>query len=75
MMGRHSCTLVVSSRMKECCAVSAAVDKNELSPFLLIELTGGSSGAVVAVAVKYAKTLKKGQRCCVLIADSIRNYL
>ena len=36
---------------------------------------GGSSGSAVAAAVKVAKSLKKGQRCVVLLPDSIRNYL
>eukprot|EP00817_Percolomonadidae_sp_ATCC50343_P000882 CAMPEP_0117427286 /NCGR_PEP_ID=MMETSP0758-20121206/7168_1 /TAXON_ID=63605 /ORGANISM="Percolomonas cosmopolitus, Strain AE-1 (ATCC 50343)" /LENGTH=299 /DNA_ID=CAMNT_0005212839 /DNA_START=245 /DNA_END=1144 /DNA_ORIENTATION=- len=38
-------------------------------------LCGGSSGAAVASAVKAAKSLKKGQRCVVLLPDSTRNYM
>merc|ERR1712226_285855 len=38
-------------------------------------LCGGSSGATVAAAVEEAKKLKKGQKCVVLLADSIRNYM
>ncbi|KAI9101740.1 tryptophan synthase beta subunit-like PLP-dependent enzyme [Phlyctochytrium arcticum] len=38
-------------------------------------LCGGSSGAAVAGALKAAKSLKAGQRCVVLLADSIRNYM
>jgi len=38
-------------------------------------LGGGSSGAAVAVAVEVAKTLKAGQKCVVLLPDSIRNYM
>lgn len=38
-------------------------------------LCGGSSGAAVAAAVKAAKGLKKGQRCVVILPDSIRNYM
>lgn len=38
-------------------------------------LTGGSSGSAVAAAVKAAKKLKKGQRCVVILPDSIRNYM
>ncbi|KAJ3013735.1 hypothetical protein HKX48_005546 [Thoreauomyces humboldtii] len=38
-------------------------------------LCGGSSGAAVVGALKAARTLKKGQRCVVLLADSIRNYM
>merc|ERR1712173_467304 len=38
-------------------------------------LCGGSSGATVAAAVAEAKKLKKGQKCVVLLADSIRNYM
>lgn len=36
---------------------------------------GGSSGSAVWAALQAAKTLKKGQRCLVLLPDSIRNYL
>jgi len=38
-------------------------------------LSGGSSGAVMAAAVKAAKDLKEGQRCVVLLPDGIRNYM
>ena len=38
-------------------------------------LCGGSSGSALAAAIKAAKTLKAGQRCVVLLPDSIRNYL
>jgi cystathionine beta-synthase len=38
-------------------------------------LSGGSSGAVMAAAVKAAKNLKEGQRCVVLLPDGIRNYM
>ncbi|CAH4031906.1 unnamed protein product [Pieris brassicae] len=38
-------------------------------------LCGGSSGAAVAGAVQAAKTLERGQRCVVLLPDSIRNYM
>lgn len=38
-------------------------------------LCGGSCGASMVGALKAAKTLKKGQRCVVLLADSIRNYM
>ncbi|KAK9871826.1 hypothetical protein WA026_014282 [Henosepilachna vigintioctopunctata] len=38
-------------------------------------LSGGSSGAVVAGALKAAVNLKKGQRVVVLLPDSIRNYI
>ena len=37
--------------------------------------TGGSSGAALATALKAAKDLKPGQRCVVVLPDSIRNYL
>jgi cystathionine beta-synthase/cysteine synthase A len=36
---------------------------------------GGSSGSAVWAAMQAAKTLKKGQRCLVILPDSIRNYL
>lgn len=38
-------------------------------------LCGGSSGATVAAAVQEAKKLKKGQKCVMILADSIRNYM
>ncbi len=38
-------------------------------------LIGGSSGAAVWGAVQAARELKKGERCLVLLPDSIRNYL
>uniref|UniRef100_A0AAR2LXS6 Cystathionine beta-synthase n=1 Tax=Pygocentrus nattereri TaxID=42514 RepID=A0AAR2LXS6_PYGNA len=38
-------------------------------------LCGGSSGSAMAAAVKVAKELKEGQRCVVILPDSIRNYM
>jgi len=38
-------------------------------------LVGGSSGSAVWAALRVAKRLKKGQRCLVILPDSIRNYL
>src|SRR3990167_3637698 len=38
-------------------------------------LVGGSSGATVFGALKAAATLKKGQKCVVILPDGIRNYL
>lgn len=38
-------------------------------------LVGGSSGSAVSVALQAAKSLKKGQKCLVILPDSIRNYL
>lgn len=38
-------------------------------------LVGGSSGSALAGAIKAAKDLQPGQRCVVLFADGIRNYL
>ena len=38
-------------------------------------LCGGSSGAAVSCALKAAKSLKKGQRCVVILPDSVRNYM
>jgi cystathionine beta-synthase len=39
-------------------------------------LCGGSSGAAVSAAVKAARQhLKKGQRCVVILPDSVRNYM
>uniref|UniRef100_A0AAZ3SRN9 Cystathionine beta-synthase n=1 Tax=Oncorhynchus tshawytscha TaxID=74940 RepID=A0AAZ3SRN9_ONCTS len=38
-------------------------------------LCGGSSGTAMAAAVRVAKDLKEGQRCVVILPDSIRNYM
>jgi cysteine synthase len=38
-------------------------------------LVGGSSGSAVWAALQAAKTLTTGQRCLVILPDSIRNYL
>ncbi|KAJ8396407.1 hypothetical protein AAFF_G00019840 [Aldrovandia affinis] len=38
-------------------------------------LCGGSSGTAMAAAVVVAKELKEGQRCVVILPDSIRNYM
>lgn len=38
-------------------------------------LVGGSSGTAVWAALQAAKRLKKGQKCLVILPDSIRNYL
>ncbi|KAI4469039.1 cystathionine beta-synthase [Holotrichia oblita] len=38
-------------------------------------LCGGSSGAHVAAAMKAAAKLEAGQRCVIILPDSIRNYL
>uniref|UniRef100_A0AAX7VNM9 Cystathionine beta-synthase n=1 Tax=Astatotilapia calliptera TaxID=8154 RepID=A0AAX7VNM9_ASTCA len=38
-------------------------------------LCGGSSGTAMAAAVHAAKELKEGQRCVVILPDSIRNYI
>ncbi len=38
-------------------------------------LAGGSSGSAVWGALQAAKKLKSGQRCLIILPDSIRNYL
>ena len=38
-------------------------------------LCGGSSGTAVWAALQVAKELKNGQKCLVMLPDSIRNYL
>ena len=38
-------------------------------------LVGGSSGAAVWAALQVAGKLKAGQKCLILLPDSIRNYL
>ncbi|KAJ1992213.1 cystathionine beta-synthase [Dimargaris cristalligena] len=38
-------------------------------------LSGGSSGSALAGALQAARQLKKGQRCVVILPDSVRNYM
>lgn len=38
-------------------------------------LCGGSCGANVSAAIEAAKDLKEGQRCVVILPDSVRNYM
>ncbi|XP_034549109.1 cystathionine beta-synthase b [Notolabrus celidotus] len=38
-------------------------------------LCGGSSGSAISAAVKVAQQLEEGQRCVVILADSVRNYM
>ncbi|KAM4887484.1 cystathionine beta-synthase isoform 2-T2 [Thomomys bottae] len=38
-------------------------------------LCGGSSGSAMAAAVKAARELREGQRCVVILPDSVRNYM
>lgn len=38
-------------------------------------LCGGSSGTAMAAAVEAAKELEEGQRCVVILPDSVRNYM
>ncbi|XP_068127144.1 cystathionine beta-synthase [Hyperolius riggenbachi] len=38
-------------------------------------LCGGSSGSAMSVAVKAAEQLKEGERCVVILPDSVRNYM
>ncbi|KAG8539453.1 hypothetical protein GDO81_020898 [Engystomops pustulosus] len=38
-------------------------------------LCGGSSGSAMSVAVKAAEDLTEGQRCVVILPDSVRNYM
>lgn len=42
---------------------------------LTVLSTGGSSGSAMAVAVKAAQELQEGQRCVVILPDSVRNYM
>lgn len=45
------------------------------NPCCLSLFVGGSSGTAMAAAVHIAKELKEGQRCVVILPDSIRNYM
>ncbi|KAF2975410.1 hypothetical protein EK904_001976 [Melospiza melodia maxima] len=38
-------------------------------------LCGGSSGSAMSVAVRAARELQEGQRCVVILPDSVRNYM
>ena len=38
-------------------------------------LCGGSSGAIIAAALKTAASLKENQKCVAILPDSIRNYI
>lgn len=38
-------------------------------------LCGGSAGSAMYCAVRAAKELKKGQKCVVVLSDSVRNYM
>ncbi|EDO43469.1 predicted protein [Nematostella vectensis] len=38
-------------------------------------LCGGSSGSAMVAAVEAAKSLNEGQRCVVILPDSVRNYM
>ncbi|XP_045396703.1 cystathionine beta-synthase isoform X2 [Lemur catta] len=38
-------------------------------------LCGGSAGSAMAAAVKAARELQEGQRCVVILPDSVRNYM
>lgn len=38
-------------------------------------LCGGSSGTAMVAAMKFARDLKEGQRCVVVLPDSVRNYM
>lgn len=42
---------------------------------LTVLSAGGSSGSAMAVAVKAAQELQEGQRCVVILPDSVRNYM
>lgn len=59
------------------------VKSNDTDSFLMARkmiselglLCGGSCGAAMSEAIKIAKTLEAGQRCVVILPDSIRNYM
>ena len=38
-------------------------------------LVGGSSGGAVWAGLQAARSLSKGQKCLIILPDSIRNYL
>ncbi|KAL7983639.1 hypothetical protein Chor_000515 [Crotalus horridus] len=77
----------IARKIKEKCPGCTVVDKwykcNDEESFafsrMLIReeglLCGGSSGSAMSVAVKAAQELKEGQRCVVILPDSVRNYM
>lgn len=55
-----------------------AMRKSLKKPFfykLNLPPPGGSSGSAMAGAIEAARSLKEGQKCVVLLPDSIRNYM
>lgn len=52
------------------CQIKCACKLCGLSLFV-----GGSSGTAMAAALHVAKELEEGQRCVVILPDSIRNYM
>ncbi|XP_023276779.1 cystathionine beta-synthase-like, partial [Seriola lalandi dorsalis] len=65
------------------CVVDMWYKSNDMETFTMSRklireeglLCGGSSGSAMAAAVKIAQQLEEGQRCVVILADSIRNYM
>jgi len=63
--------------------VDAYIKVNDQDSFLMARrlireeglLVGGSSGTAVWAALKAAQSLKKGDKCVVILPDGIRNYL
>ncbi|KTD76438.1 pyridoxal-phosphate dependent enzyme [Legionella waltersii] len=63
--------------------IDAYVKTNDADSFRLARelmryeglLVGGSSGSAMCAALQAAKSLKKGQKCLVILPDSIRNYM
>lgn len=63
--------------------IDAYIKTNDLDSFRMARalireeglLIGGSSGAAMCGALQAAKSLSKGQKCLVILPDSIRNYM
>ena len=63
--------------------IDAYIKTNDLDSFTMARrlireeglLVGGSSGAAMWAALQAAKSLTTGQKCLVILPDSIRNYL
>uniref|UniRef100_A0A8B9QMF9 Cystathionine beta-synthase n=1 Tax=Anas platyrhynchos TaxID=8839 RepID=A0A8B9QMF9_ANAPL len=69
----HDFIPTVLDRSVSSCASSPPSPNIFLSP--LGTHPGGSSGSAMSVAVRAAKDLKEGQRCVVILPDSVRNYM
>jgi len=67
--------LLVASARAVLCPMPCTLGILNACSSLLGILPGGSSGSAMSVAVRAARDLKEGQRCVVILPDSVRNYM